>query len=402
MSMDTIRFKADKRLRDKLFTAESYQHPAKMALGLVQEIASRYDIQPGSWVLDPMAGSGSTLILALQGINVIAVELEPHFVAPMLASWEKMKQHPMLGYALGEALILRGDARCLALNSADHAIFSPPYEHAVHETTADPSKVVEPRGRQGPNSQLNRAARHESGYTRPVDAIITSPPYEEHHQGGQDPHPEKMSPQGRQAGHTAQRYSVDAIVTSPPYEGAETRDRYPVQEGSISDVMTRSYLLSKHTRPVDAIVTSPSYGDTNVGRSESLGEAPFGGPNSQARGATYAPSRTENVGNLRGQAYWDSMAGIYSECHRVLRPGGLLVLVLKGFTREGQYVDLPQQTADLVESLGFVKFDEWRRELWALSFWRILQRRRSPETFDDRLNYETVLAFRKEPRKKMP
>ena len=72
-----------------------------------------------------------------------------------------------------------------------------------------------------------------------------------------------------------------------------------------------------------------------------------------------------------------------------------MCLVLKGFTRAGVYVDLPQQTADLCETLGFRLVDRWRRELWSLSFWRILQQRRDPAAFDERLKYEEVLAFRK-------
>ena len=72
-----------------------------------------------------------------------------------------------------------------------------------------------------------------------------------------------------------------------------------------------------------------------------------------------------------------------------------MALVLKGFTRDGKYVDLPGQTEALLLAAGWAKHDEWRRELWSLSFWRILQRRRDPAAFDDRLLYETVLAFTK-------
>jgi len=84
------------------------------------------------------------------------------------------------------------------------------------------------------------------------------------------------------------------------------------------------------------------------------------------------------------------MAQVYRECHRVLKPGGVMVLVLKGYTRHGQYVDLPQQTADLIETLGFRVFETWHRELWTLSFWRILQLKKG--AFDQRLRYETVIA----------
>lgn len=72
-----------------------------------------------------------------------------------------------------------------------------------------------------------------------------------------------------------------------------------------------------------------------------------------------------------------------------------MALVLKGFTRDGAYVDLPGQTEALLLGSGWSKYDHWRRELWGLSFWRILQKRRDPAAFDERLNFEEVLAFRK-------
>tara|TARA_Y100000310_G_scaffold298278_1_gene332096 strand:- start:131 stop:469 length:339 start_codon:yes stop_codon:yes gene_type:complete len=102
-----------------------------------------------------------------------------------------------------------------------------------------------------------------------------------------------------------------------------------------------------------------------------------------------------NIGNMRGDTYWSAMRQVYSECYRILRPGGILCLILKGFTRDGKYVDLPTQTAEMVQELGFAPHDHWRRELWALSFWRILQKRRDPAAFDDRLKYEEVYAFRR-------
>jgi hypothetical protein len=70
-----------------------------------------------------------------------------------------------------------------------------------------------------------------------------------------------------------------------------------------------------------------------------------------------------------------------------------MVLVVKGFTRDGQYQDLPQQTAEMVQTCGFIEIERWERELWNLSFWRILQRKNHPESWDDRLRFETVLAF---------
>ena len=375
--METLLFKSDASLRKRLFVPESFQHPAKGHLGCWQECILRYS-KVGDTVLDPMSGMGSTLLTALMGRNVVCVELEEWMMPLLRANWEKMRQHPMLEYPLGEAQIFQGDSRDLSwLWPVDCVITSPPYEGSVEETRVGTSRGIRTRffgtetsaGRQG----------YGDGYTRPVDVVITSPPFggEEQHTGG---------------------------------ESTTWAEHYTNQKGN-----------KGYTRPVDAIVTSPSYEGTNIGRAESLGEAPFGGPNSQARGIAYAPNNAENVGNLRGQAYWDSMSRIYAECWRCLKPGGLMALVLKGFTQDGKYVDLPGQTEALLLEAGWLKHDHWRRELWSLSFWRILQATDKEETvvahrqdlfdldisevktmkrvqngkLDDRLRYEEVLAFRK-------
>ena len=51
------------------------------------------------------AGVGSTMIATLMGSNVVCVEVEAHFLEPMRASWEKMRQQPMLGCELGSVEI---------------------------------------------------------------------------------------------------------------------------------------------------------------------------------------------------------------------------------------------------------------------------------------------------------
>ena len=267
----TIRFKNDTPTRRRLMVPESFAHPAKGHLGMWALMIERYS-QPGETILDPMAGSGATLLAALMGRNVVCVELESHFVEPMRRSWERMRQMPMLGCDLGEVHILQGDARALPLLSAD--------------------------------------------------TILTSPPYGEAQSGG----------------------GINAA------------------------------LHGKGDYHVTTNLPGSSYS-----------------PEEQSHGS-------ENIGNMRGAAYWDSETGIgkvYAECWRVLRPGGLMALVLKGYTRDGQYVDLPQQTEDLLLAAGWVKHDHWRRELWSLSFWRILQQRRDPAAFDERLKYEEVLVVRK-------
>ena len=224
-----------------------------------------------------------------------------------------------------------GDARRLPLVSVDSIITSPPWEDREATVRADKFADLETTARIMHENGLKSPNRHNASY----EAILA-----------------KLQ---RQKGYTRPP-QVDAVVTSPPYEQASIRDQAPYQGGAVSDrvayMMRYSYRSGVH-------------------------------------------SDHTNIGNLRGTAYWSSMRQVYSQCYKVLRDGGIMALVLKGFTRDGKYVDLPDQTRVLCEELGFKLFDHWKRQLWSLSFWRILQKRRDPAAFDDRLNFEEVLAFRK-------
>ena len=366
-----MKLKPDKMLRDRWFVPEAMTHPAKGHLGLWWEIFERYT-KPGQWVLDPMAGIGSTMIGAMMGRNVICNEMEEHFIMPMRASWAKMRQQVMLGCELGEVVILQGDARCLPLGRADCVVTSPPWEDKVAMGDMDWIRKHDPEiphhvGKGDTQKTHNRKTLE--GYTRPA-AVITSPPYEGSIQG-------------------------EPGIDFSKMDGGK-RD---MTKEAAQDIRLAS--LSGYTRPVDAVVTSPPFGEVLTGGV--IAAAVEGQGNYQVTtrmpGSVYSrrsqSQAPNNIGNERGQNYWDSMKKVYAECHRVLAPGGVMVLVVKGYTRDGQYVDLPQQTVECCEALGFRLRERWERELWGLSFWRILQKRKSPDTFDDRLNYESVLVLRK-------
>ena len=325
--METIKFKNDTATRRRLFDPESFAHPAKGQTGMGQLMIERYS-KPGDLVLDPMAGTGVTMLAALMGRNVVCVELEPHFVEPMRRSWEKMRQNPMLGFTMGSVLILQGDARALPLGRVDAILSSPPYEGGA---VGQDAKTGE---RQWERFQEALASGDVSESTKKRWKV------------GQPPADSNNLVLPRYT-----RPQVDVALTSPPCEEAERRDQSPYQDGRVANMMSYSYRSGVHG--------------------------------------------SENIGNLRSGAYWSAMAQVYGECWRVLRPGGILALVLKGFTRDSKYVDLPAQTEALLLAAGWLKHDEWRRELWSLSFWRILQKRRDPAAFDDRLKFETVLAFKK-------
>ncbi|HUN22061.1 MAG TPA: DNA methyltransferase [Anaerolineales bacterium] len=104
------------------------RHPAKFPETLVQEFVEFFT-KPGQWVLDPMAGTGSTLVACLRsGRNAIGVELNPAYaqIAQQVLSEELAEQeHPTL-----QATLLQADARSFPLTdlpTIDYVITSPPY-----------------------------------------------------------------------------------------------------------------------------------------------------------------------------------------------------------------------------------------------------------------------------------
>ena len=122
-----IKFKRDTSFRNHLFTPESFSHPAKMDAQLLMWIVEGYT-KAGETILDPMAGSGTTMLACTLGRNVVLIELEDKFCKMMSTNWEKVRMMPQLGYQMGECKILQGDARQLE-GLFDSVITSPPYEN---------------------------------------------------------------------------------------------------------------------------------------------------------------------------------------------------------------------------------------------------------------------------------
>lgn len=61
----------------------------------------------------------------------------------------------------------------------------------------------------------------------------------------------------------------------------------------------------------------------------------------------------ENLGHARGLAYRTAMAEVYEQCRRMLRAGGLLVVVTKNMRRGGRLLDLASITIDAAQNAGF-------------------------------------------------
>ena len=101
-------------------------HPAKLHLRLLQYLVDRFT-HPGDLLCDPMVGSGSILLAALSGRDVIARDLEPQWVALMRHSALRLAEQA--GLFAGQMVIEQADAMQpwgLAA-SVDAVICSPPY-----------------------------------------------------------------------------------------------------------------------------------------------------------------------------------------------------------------------------------------------------------------------------------
>ncbi|OXM43776.1 TRM11 family SAM-dependent methyltransferase [Amycolatopsis alba] len=117
------------------YVPESTAHPAKM-LPAVAAHAIRAYTRPGQLVFDPMAGSGTTLVEAIDaGRRAVGVEYEPHWVS---VAWANLDLARERGHD-HDGEIVHGDARQLPSLLPEKyrgqvalVITSPPYGPSTH------------------------------------------------------------------------------------------------------------------------------------------------------------------------------------------------------------------------------------------------------------------------------
>jgi DNA modification methylase len=352
--------------------------------------------QPGDTVLDPMAGIGTTAIAALMGRNVICVEMERHFLRTMTGYTCPGRTADMVDiefrpYEPGQWKI-------------DGAIYATYDEAVEHNADGKPTQLIpdEPQW-------IEPVIAHYETVKRPAECGKVHI-HGEHWVEGSWEKMRRSPMSGYEMGTVTilqgdardlGELLADAVITSPPFQDNlpnHTAGHHKTDFGKIKGIRRSR---EGYTRP-DAIVTSPPYEAANQSANRTSVQ-PLETTTGTSRGRGFTSTgmvggfvfQGDNIGNLRNSAYWEAMHSVYAECYRILKPGGILALVVKGFTRDGKYVDLPSQTSEMCESLGFTPHDHWARELWSLSFWRILQQRRDPQAFDDRLKFEEIIAFKK-------
>ncbi|MFN3650385.1 MAG: TRM11 family SAM-dependent methyltransferase [Armatimonadota bacterium] len=113
--------------------------------------------------------------------------------------------------------------------------------------------------------------------------------------------------------------------------------------------------------PIDAVITSPPYGDRLASvRTPSrtmqrlIERGRFGGdivPGIYGRGAA-------NLGNLPDAEYLREMRAVYAGCLEVLKPGGILAVVIQPGRDRHRLRPLHHETARICVELGFELLDE--------------------------------------------
>jgi 16S rRNA G966 N2-methylase RsmD len=154
----------------------------------------------------------------------------------------------------------------------------------------------------------------------------------------------------------------------------------------------------------DLIITSPPYADAFSGQSrgKSIVAAAACGTTGKSVVSRHSqfnqPNRYDanhnNIGNLKGTDYLQSMAQVWRECAHVLRHGGYLICVTRDCVRDQAIVPIGKQNHDLIVSAGlsFVRCDDW--QIPQQSFWRILYSKKFPDA--PTISTEQVWIFRKQ------
>jgi hypothetical protein len=404
---------------------EAISHPAKMAYELLKRLLY-HGLELGWWkygdtIADPFGGIGSTGILAaryLIDIRVVMVELEPRFV------------------------------RCFN-------------GHACPGLTADQWEAW--RDRWGENPDL--CPRCQQGFERRYQLPLNAKDDGEGHDYGlvrgrpwKDPHPYiglrerlKLDPerivmlQGDSRNFARLVGQCDMMLGSPPYGSEVVRTRSDVP-GWPGQVQGQPYLDSYGQTPgqlgamkpgaVNAVLGSPPWMSVLGERGEHIRDADTkdvkysdehpkesttGGDRTSEKACAARRKRAENTknigcivqsGNAGGlvnvETYWSEVRKVYEQCHQALKPGGVIVMVVKDYVKAGERVPLCEQTGRVMESVGFEPVELIRA--WQITkteivtlygkeiltkeyfgfFRQLAHRRGSP-----RIDFEVVLVMRK-------
>jgi len=168
---------------------------------------------------------------------------------------------------------------------------------------------------------------------------------------------------------------VDAVITSPPYSSVDLSGGDPAKRArrlALAGHDVRDFLGGRARNAVlSHYATSPA----------NLARLPYG------------RMLNDGVADAKRPTYLSEMLKVYRQLHWVLKSGGVAIVVVKPFYRDGRVVDLPHHTHILMTSCGFVLQELYKFRLPSRSLWRIINERKRPEM--PRIRHEYILVMRK-------
>lgn len=333
------------------FSEESIQHPAKANLFMIHLLIEAFT-KPGDIILDPMAGTGSTGVVAnLTGRNAVLVDLEEKFCKWMRKNVKLTEERG----AKGKSVVIQGDSRKLSQllkENVDVVVTSPPYEKTdFYYGKKSPKfwkELAETTGRKAWLNPYSKTRRTITGKEQPlskdnisnlphgeISAIITSPPYSEQKQNeitleeakkiaekktqkydsGVFTTPGRIKGlKGLHSGYSKDPSNIgnlphgeiDAIITSPPYKtemrGAGlNKDDRGLELGCKWNGYSNDpeNLDNLEYGEIDAVITSPPYSE-GIGHEAGLGASEkYSSRLEMQRRYTESMKEEGNIGSLK-------------------------------------------------------------------------------------------------------
>jgi len=210
----------------------------------------------------------------------------------------------------------------------------------------------------------------------------------------------------RKLSDTLKRHDFDSVIFSPPFAdslaGSSKDDLGKFKHGSAGKYYGEKGDLNqignlRHSA-IDTIIFSPPYEEVvcnQANNNSELCRRKFGYMVPYSEKTEHKkPASEMNIGLQKGKTYLGEMLKVYEECHKVLKPGSFMILVVKNFRRKGEEINLMGNTIELCRMAGFKFFQTCIRVLNEVSFWQINNTRKTPYLM---LNVnEYILVFKKD------
>ena len=159
--------------RKSMFPEKVMKHLAKLQMYLEQAIY-QYISEPGDTLLDPMGGTGTLMMAALEGRTVITIDIEEGYHELQKEVYTHLrKSHP----DMSPCIQLYGNCKLVLPIPCDHVIFSPPYGQAFKPSkkltgiVADKYRVTEEEFQEYAKTTGNVGLRNTFLYNQDMEKV---------------------------------------------------------------------------------------------------------------------------------------------------------------------------------------------------------------------------------------